>query len=87
MDEVKAHLDGGRSDNSSPADVIATRQDNCLQHGEYVAQQIRLRLDRNVRVPYWLPCPKCREEWEQASRAEAKRFAQLIPGEPSWRLR
>ena len=91
MDGIKALLDGAgsrdSSDNSVPADIIATRPDTCEKHGEYVAQQIRLRLERNVLVPYWLPCPLCREEWELVQKSEVKCFAGYIPGEPTWRLR
>jgi hypothetical protein len=38
-------------------------------------------------MPYWLGCPECRRLADLANKLEAKRWTNLIPGEPSWTLR
>jgi len=75
VDDVREHLDGTRDVTSKPGcDVIATRDDNCSQHGPFIAQQIRLKPSK---VPYWLPCPRCKAEWDKANREEQQRFREL----------
>jgi hypothetical protein len=69
--------------------IINTKPDVCTQHGPYVAQQIMLQLEHKVRVPHWLPCPKCREQWAADQKTEdafLKRLESrsLIAGEPGW---
>jgi hypothetical protein len=89
MDDAKDLLDGGDSKqrvNGMGCDVIATREETCDCHGNFTGQQILLRLDSKVRVPYWLPCPACKAEWEQFEREEAKRFRRHIPADPHNRL-
>jgi hypothetical protein len=89
--EVKTLLDGdpnARSD--AAAAIVATRPGTCSEHGEYTDQQINIRAYAGLKVfamPYWLGCPECRRLADLANKLEAKRWANLIPGEPSWTLR
>jgi hypothetical protein len=86
MDDVKDLLDGGDSKqrvNGMGCDVTATREETCDRHGNFTGQQILLRLDSKVRVPYWLPCPACKAEWEQFEREEEKRSAVTYPPTPT----
>jgi hypothetical protein len=90
-DDVKTLLDGdpnARSD--SAAAIVATRSGTCPEHGEYTDQQISIRAyagSKPFAMPCWLGCPECRRLAELANKLEAERWANLIPGEPSWTVR
>jgi hypothetical protein len=86
--EVKTLLDG--DPNACPdatAAIVATRPGTCSEHGEYTDQQIPIRSYvgfKPVALPYWLGCPECRRLAELANKLEAKRWTNLLPGEPLW---
>jgi hypothetical protein len=89
--EVKTLLDGDPNARPDAApSIVATRPGTCTEHGEYIDQQIPIRSHVGLKpfaMPYWLGCPECRRLAEAANKLEAKRWANLIPGEPSWSLR
>ncbi len=86
--DVKALLDGDGSPATDAAPgVTATRPGQCGEHGDYVDQQIQLRVYMGLKpvpIPYWLGCPECRRLADVANQLEAKRWEHLQPGEPSW---
>ena len=89
--DVKALLDGDGSPATDAAPgILETRTGACTEHGEFQDQQIQIRVPvgfKSVPIPYWLGCPECRRLAEEANQLEAKRWANLQPGEPAWSLR
>ncbi len=89
--DVKTLLDGdpiARTD--AAAAIVATRPGTCSEHGDYIDQQIPIRCYlglKPVAMPYWLGCSECLRLADLANKLEAKRWLNLIPGEPSWTLR
>ena len=86
--DVKALLDGDGSPGAGAAPgFLETRPGTCSEHGEFLDQQIQIRVPvgfKSVPIPYWLGCLECRQEAELANKQEQKRWERLQPGEPVW---
>ena len=86
--DVKVLLDGdGHASTDAAPCILESRPGTCAEHGDYIDQKIPIRAYAGLKpfvMPYWLGCPECRRLAELANQQEAKRWANLIPGEPSW---
>jgi len=78
---VSEQLDGTGKPAEPGQQVVSTREAWCAQHGNYQDQQIALKIQdgdyKPYLLPYWVGCPKCREDWEAGNKAEA-RFLQSV---------